>query len=203
MLCDLCAIAIERIDPRSACTRCGAPGGLVRCAECENRRFSFAGARCAALLEPPVSTAIITLKDGGERRCASVLAELLAEVAVGWLEPGEALVPVPASPGAFSRRGFDHARDIARALGRATSSDVSEVLRSARSSDQRVLGRDARFENKAGTFSVLPWAEVPARIVLVDDVFTTGATMEAAAAALMAGGARRVRSLAVARSMRR
>ncbi|MBN1192440.1 MAG: ComF family protein, partial [Coriobacteriia bacterium] len=113
LLCESCREAVPQIDPSSACVRCGAPMEGARCAECSGSVFAFSSARCAALLEPPVSRAVVVLKDGGERRYAHVLAELLAECGDGWLQAGDVLVPVPASPAAVRRRGFDHAADIA------------------------------------------------------------------------------------------
>ncbi len=153
-----------------------------------------------------MSRAVVMLKDGGERRYAGVLAELLAAAADGWLESDDILVPAPASPSALRRRGFDHAADIARALGHITGNEMRLMLRAKAGADQRALGRDARFANRAGAFrlaearGLAAEPAVPARIVLVDDVFTTGATLDAAACVLRKAGAGEVRALAVARA---
>ncbi|MBN2840427.1 MAG: ComF family protein, partial [Coriobacteriia bacterium] len=173
-----------------------------RCAECGERAFAFSAARCAALLEPPVSRAVVVLKDRGERRYAAVLAALLAEAAAGWLRADDVLVPVPASPGALRRRGFDHAADIAQELARGAGLPVTRALSATRTADQRSLGRADRFANRAGAFCVRAGVDIPRRAVLIDDVFTTGATLDAAAQALRAAGAAEVRALAVARSCR-
>ncbi|MBN2841314.1 MAG: ComF family protein [Coriobacteriia bacterium] len=213
LLCDACRVRIERIDPALACPRCGAPGvvglrvDLAPCAECRGRTFAFSEARCAALLEPPVSRAVVELKDGGERRYASLFAELLAAASPGWLEPTDVLVPAPASPAALRRRGFDHAADIARALGRITGNEVRLLLRASAGADQRELGREARFANRAAAFrmaapkGLAAVRELPARVVLVDDVLTTGATLDAAARVLRQTGVSEVRALAVTRAV--
>lgn len=200
LLCDACAHKAHLIDPSDACPRCGAPHGNHRCPECAGRDLAFASARCAALLEPPVSRAIVLLKDGCERRFAHVLAGLLAGSAEGWLRAGDVLVPVPASPAAVRRRGFDHASDIARALARTTDLPVARPLIARATADQRVLGREQRFANRLQAFSLAPGARPPDRAVLIDDVFTTGATLDAAARVLLEAGATEVRALAVARS---
>jgi ComF family protein len=148
-----------------------------------------------------VSRAIVLLKDAGERRYASPLAELLASAAAGWLCGDDVLVPVPASPAAVRRRGFDHAADLAFGLSRATGLPVRRVISARSSADQRALGRADRFANRDGAFA-LSTHQVPERVVLVDDVFTTGATMEAAAHLLRTRGTSVVRALAVARAVR-
>ena len=207
LLCERCAADVPLIDQHSACQHCGAArdDASRACPECSGRTFAFTQARCASALEPPVSRAVVMLKDGGERRYAELLATLLAECAAGWLTEADTLVPVPASPEALRRRGFDHAADVARALGRVTGLPVKRLLVSSASSDQRVLGRDERFTNRLGAFRtnpdvVRPGVRMPDSVVLVDDVFTTGATMHAAAQALSAAGVGNVRALAVARA---
>ena len=213
LLCERCTAEIARIDPASACPSCGAPAGVpggvaagasagvARCAECAGRAFAFTAARCAALLAPPVSRAVVVLKDGGERRYAGVLAALLAETAAdGWLSPDDILVPVPASPAAVRRRGFDHVLDVTRALGAETGNRVVKALAANPVADQRTLGRQGRFANRADAFRRAR-LEVPCgRLVLIDDVFTTGATFDAAARTLVGAAAADLRALAVARS---
>ncbi|MHB8050480.1 MAG: double zinc ribbon domain-containing protein [Coriobacteriia bacterium] len=213
LLCDACRRAVSEIDPATACPRCGAPvlpgPRTLACPECRGRAFAFSAARCAALLAPPISRAVVELKDSGERRYASLLAELLAEASDGWLESGDVLVPAPASPAALRRRGFDHAADIARSLGRLTGNEVQLLLRATAGADQRALGREARFANRAATFrlagpgGLATERALPARVVVVDDVFTTGATFDAVARVLAQAGVEQVRALAVARAVER
>lgn len=221
LLCAACRDALPLIDPTTACPRCGAPlpegpganplEGSTRghCAECHDRTFAFSAARCAARLEPPVSRAVVVLKDSGERRYGRVLGGLLAECAAGWLTPDDVLVPAPASPDAVRRRGFDHAADIAQALGQITGHEVRPLLRATPGADQRALSREERFANRAQAFRLVeprglggPVA-VPARVVVIDDVFTTGATLDAAARVLRGEGVADVRALAVARACER
>lgn len=202
LLCERCFADVRFIDTASACPRCGAPRDGARCDECSGTVFAFDAARCAALLEPPVSRAIVLLKDAGERRYASLLAGLLAWAAEGWLADGAVLVPVPASPAAVRRRGFDHALDLARGLSRLTDAPVTPVLRSALVADQRDLDRAARFTNRREAFSLRRGIDVPSHPVLIDDVLTTGATLDAAARVLRSGGALTVRALTVARACR-
>lgn len=142
----------------------------------------------------------MAFKDGGERRYASVLAELIAAASEGWLAPDDVLVPAPASPAAVRRRGFDHADDITRALGALTGHPTARLLDAARTADQRALTRDERFANRMGAFRVRAGVSVPEHVVLVDDVFTTGATFDAASRVLLGARVGGVRVLAVARA---
>lgn len=199
LLCEACRAELSLIDAAEACPLCGAPDGRLRCVECRGRAFAFSASRCAALLQPPASRIIVVLKDGGERRYARVLADVLATVAGDWLRAEDVLVPVPASPAALRRRGFDHALDLARALVACVGRPVAPVMRCVPTADQRNLGRDERFANRSDAFRLV--ARPPSgRLVLVDDVFTTGATMHAAATALRMEGAEEVVALAVARA---
>lgn len=200
LLCEECACLVPRVSPGRACARCGAPADDA-CAECGETEFAFIAARCAALLAPPVSRAVVLLKDGGERRYANLLASLLAEVALGWLAADDVIVPVPASPGAVRRRGFDHAVDIARALSKMTDARLAYPLVARATADQRALNREGRFANRSQAFAIAAAAPGHPRVVLLDDVFTTGATLDAAARTLIAHGTCEVRALAVARAV--
>ncbi|MGB4442099.1 MAG: phosphoribosyltransferase family protein, partial [Coriobacteriia bacterium] len=129
--------------------------------------------------------------------------------AEGWLAPEDVLAPAPASPAAVRRRGFDHAEDITRSLAALTGNPAVCLLRATATADQRALGRDERFANRAGAFRLAEprglsaRVGMPERIVLIDDVFTTGATLDAAARVLREAGAAEVRVLAVARAVQR
>jgi len=121
LLCDSCRLDVALIDPAAACPRCGAPDGRVHCTECGGRDFAFVVARCAALLAPPVSHAVVALKDGGERRYADLLAGLLADTAPDWVCDADALVPVPAAPAAVRRRGIAQGLACRRQRGSAVA----------------------------------------------------------------------------------
>jgi ComF family protein len=200
LLCDACARELPRIDPEHACRRCGAPDGRRNCAECSGRTLAFAGARCVGVFAHPLSRLVVLFKDGGERRLAPVLGGLVAE-AQGDVSPRpDAVVGIPASPAAIARRGFDHGALLAAATASALGVPALEALTSLTRADQRRLGRDERAANLRAGFTPRPGVEPPARVLLVDDVFTTGATLDAAARVLLAAGCEEVRVAAVARA---
>ena len=194
-----CREALPRVDLAGACLRCGAPFGHLVCTECWSREWSFEAALAVGSLEAPLARAVVLHKDAGERRLARVFGLLLAEqVSAAWPEWPESVAYVPATKAALQRRGFDHGRAIAAVLAGELGVPLADVLCRTAARDQRSLGRAQRAANVAGTFCTSGTA--PARVLLADDVFTTGATLDAAAEALLAAGAEAVRVAAVARA---
>ncbi len=200
LLCDGCRGRLRTIEPATACPRCGAPGGAARCSECAGASFAFAAARCAGTFEPPLSRLVVLHKDGGERRLGRVLAAVLAGTLEEWLTWPDAVLGVPATPAALARRGFDHGSALASAVADLGGVPYTRVLACGARRDQRGLGREARAANVGAALRIREGAVVPGRILLVDDVLTTGATLDAASRALLAAGAREVRVAAVARA---
>lgn len=199
VLCDRCREDLPRIEPVGACPRCGAPYGHLVCTECWATEWAFEAALAVGSLEAPLARAVVLHKDAGERRLAAVFGALLAEqVAAAWPGWPERVAYVPATRVALRRRGFDHGRAIAGSLGSELGVPVAEALHRTAARDQRELGRVARAANAAGTFRA--GSDACGRVLLCDDVFTTGATLDAAAAALLSAGAEAVRVAAVARA---
>ncbi|MDO8964213.1 MAG: ComF family protein [Coriobacteriia bacterium] len=200
LLCPSCRDALPLIARGAACPICGAPDGTHGCAECGRTSFAFREARCAGVLEWPLSRAITLHKDAGELRMTPVLAQLLAEAAGEWAAWAHAAVPVPASPGARMRRGFDHGALLAAAFGACTGVPALDALQARPRRDQRGLSRERRRDNARSSIELVPGVAVPSRVLVLDDVFTTGATLDAATLALQEAGAREVRVLAIARA---
>ncbi|NTW28695.1 MAG: ComF family protein [Coriobacteriia bacterium] len=199
LLCRACRESLPLIDLTGACPRCGAPWGRLVCTECWDREWKFEAALSLGEFEAPLARAVVLHKDAGERRLASTLGTLLAEkIGAEWPAWPGGIAFVPATREALRRRGFDHGRAIAAAVAAGLEVPLVPALIRTRALDQRLLGRDARKANAAGTFAVT--ASVVGRVLLVDDVFTTGATLDDAARALLEGGAAAVRVASVARA---
>lgn len=200
LLCDDCRSDLPLIDQASACPKCGAPDGDHGCAECGRSASVLGPVRCAGIMEWPLSRMIRSHKDAGELRLTPVLAELAATAAGGWCCWAEAVVPVPASPAALASRGFDHGALLAAAFGACTGVPAVDALRCRPRRDQRRLSREERLRNARTSLIAATGVSVPRRVLLLDDVLTTGATVYAAERALLEAGAQEVRTVAVARA---
>jgi ComF family protein len=163
-------------------------------------------ARAAFELNDAVRRMILVYKNANERRLAPLLAEMLQQILpLEWRLWADALTWIPADQQAFQERGFDHMETIASCLGESAHLPAYPLLLKNPGTDQRVLTRAQRFENVRSLFSpngaVLTDADLGDKnIILIDDVFTTGATLEAAADCLLAGGIKAVRVLCLART---
>jgi ComF family protein len=202
LLCDACDATLPRVDPQGACPRCGAPYGMLVCTECWNREWAFEAALSLGEFEAQLARAVVLHKDASERRLGAVLGRMLAEqCAESWPEWPDAVTFVPATQTALRRRGFDHGAGIAQALADALHVPLAHVLTRREARDQRLLGRADRALNAAGSFGLASGcASLPAHVLLCDDVFTTGATLDSAAELLVEAGAGAVRCATVARA---
>jgi len=201
------AAALPRIaDPR--CLRCGQPfhGILVAgrpCPRCVDMAEGFGRAVCAFRSRDLARELIHRAKYRGEPQLLDDLCRAAAADAVFARHlAGSTLVPVPLHPERLRERGYDQAERAARALAALVPGcRVRRLLiRRRRTRQQARLGRRARQENLDDAFAPAPGAQPdPAeRLVLVDDVLTTGATLASAARVLVAAGARQVDAAALA-----
>jgi ComF family protein len=199
LLCSACREALRPLRP-PLCARCGAPTAwpVERCSECQGRRLAFRSARAAVAYEGRARRLVGAWKERGLRRLDRLLAELVIDVMP---QPdADAITYVPGDLDRMLWRGTNTAQGLAREL--ATWWDLSLVAplaRTRRVAPQRGLDRSARRANVRGAFRVV--TPVPRHVVLVDDVYTTGATVAAASTALRGAGARSVQVVTLARAI--
>jgi predicted amidophosphoribosyltransferase len=139
-------------------------------------------------------------KERGLRLLATQAADLVAECVPR--PAADVITYIPPDGDRSIRRGHQPAKDLAAALGERWGLPVECLLTRTRTvARQTGLPRAERRRNMRGAFAAV-YADVPARVVLVDDVYTTGATVDAGAAALRAAGACEVHVIALARAVR-
>ena len=193
------------------CQRCGLPfeGDLTAafvCSNCRDVKLYFTSARSAVVAKTVTLEVIHQFKYSRALWFENFLADLLLREAAPVLrnQHWDFIMPVPLHPLKEREREFNQSALLARRLSRATNIPCDEkTLRRTRPTEtQTHLSRDKRAENMKSAFSVRPHAGLKRkRIVLVDDVFTTGATTNDCARALRDAGAEEVCVWTVARGL--
>jgi predicted amidophosphoribosyltransferase len=200
LLCAGCRAGLPRLDG-PLCARCGAPTAwpVERCRECAGRRVPFADARAAVGYDGTVRALVSGWKERGLRRVAGLAADLVVEVV-----PRPDVVTltwIPAHRDRTLERGHATAERLARELATRWELEPAALLERTRAvGPQRGLPLAERRRNVAGVFRA--GGCVPRRVCLVDDVYTTGATVSVAATELRRAGARDIRVVTFARALR-
>ncbi len=207
-VCARCWATIVPFVP-PLCTRCGDPLHSWRtigiaselCVRCRRRSSALSACRAIGPYEGPLRALLHALKYDGRRSLALPLARLMRQHCEHVFESADLLVPVPLHRRRHRKRGFNQAEELARRLGLP----VALVLRRTRATpSQTDLPAARRHANVRDAFALRRRARVGGlRVVLVDDVCTTGATLEACARALRAAGAADVRAVTAARVVSR
>lgn len=169
-------------------------GSDVECKYCGSYPFSFRGLRAVARYQGEWRKVIHRFKYGRERYLARPLARLMFEKFVGWNGlDADLFVPVPLHPRRQAERGFNQSYILARELARLAGKPCRMVLeRCVDTPSQTGLNRQERLHNLQGAFSLRSPLGAAQTVLVVDDVFTTGATAEATSSILLQNGARHV-----------
>jgi len=191
------------------CDLCGAPfdypiGAGALCGACAARTPAYARARAAFVYDEHSRGLVLALKHAGRTDVLAAYGLWMRRAGAGLLEGADRLIPIPLHPRRLRQRRFNQSLLLAQAVSQATAVPVApHVLERARATpSQGGLSGKARQRNVAGAFKVRPDARVGIagrRLVLIDDVHTTGATLEACARVLKRAGAEDVTALTLAR----
>ena len=213
-VCAGCLADLPRVA--APCPRCGEPETAADlCARCQRHAPRLDRLHAPWRYAWPLDCLILARKHADDATAARVLREL-ARRAAGEMtdamadpQPGvppgpDCVVPVPLHPERYRERGFNQALELAQEVARRLQAPLAPrlVVRVRATESQQGLGRRERHRNVARAFALRPGAELPeaAYVLLVDDVATTGATLDALAEVLYAAGALRVEALTLARA---
>jgi ComF family protein len=211
--CHSCMAALTQALPEPLCAQCGRPivsAAVAKgispplCHLCRSEIYAFDFARSFGAYTPRMARAILLLKYGNVTPLGAWFARRLAGVVDRQPQDfaADAVVPVPLDPGRLRERGYNQAELIARPLARLLDIPFRSYLlvRTRPRPSQLRLTRRERWETVRGAYATHKTAQVDKlRVLLVDDVFTTGATLDACSQALKRAGAARVVGLTVAR----
>jgi ComF family protein len=213
-ICEECLASFERV-PDIVCEICGRPlPGLARkdgepllCPACQDKTYAFERARSWALYQDAVVRAILLLKFEQIDPLGVWFADRLAELVNGEGDAmaADVVVPVPLHRERERERGYNQAALLSKPLAKKLRLPHKAVLlmRTRARPDKQVLTLEERWESVRGAFATRPGSQVDnLRVLLVDDVLTTGATLDACARALREAGAKSVIGLTVARAVR-
>ena len=207
-ICDFCAGQIRR-NPKPHCKSCGRSLSDIEdlCAECRTREFYFEHAYSVCLYEDALKELIRLFKYKGKIALASNLSGLMIDFLKEnseILDDIDVITFVPLQSGRLRERGFNQSRILASNISKEFAIALFDTLeKTARTKHQNELSRIERLSNLDGAFKIRKGSPglTGASVLLIDDVMTTGATLDECAKALIEGGAKSVKCLTLARGV--
>jgi competence protein ComFC len=210
--CSRCLSLLDAVEPLSSCRRCGnqIPPVMASsqgiCSDCRRNPPGFTAATAAYRYSGPLARGVVLWKYEGHRYLTATFVRLLiesvSERAPEWWESIEAIIPAPHHPSTLRTRGFSPPEELSESLARAFGvAYLPRVLFKVRKTPpQAGLPKEIRLRNLAGSMMVFDNSMIEGKAVLVvDDVMTTGATIEECSRALLAAGAAKVYGLVLAK----
>lgn len=189
------------------CRACGFPfefdiGEDALCGRCIARRPAYDSARAAFAYNDASRSVVLAFKHGGRTEGLSMFGRQMHRAGRQVLGGADALIPVPLHYSRLTRRRYNQSALLAGAVSKisGTPVDTHSLMRKRATDSQGGLSLSGRRRNVSGAFALSPKADIKGKtIVLIDDVFTTGATLESCARTLRRGGAKTVHGLTLAR----
>jgi len=207
LLCTGCLTKLHFISS-PICPCCGIPyatGADHLCSACLQNKYDFDLARSLLRYQPPTDSVILRLKFGAELSGLRTLAALLAEsCCLREFSPPDYLIPIPLHATRIRERGFNQATLIARSCFPQWQGKLGLdiLIKKHQTPHQTQLSGQERRSNLKQAFSLNPHGEIFGKtFLLVDDVLTTGSTVNACARLLRRGGAKRIEVFTLARSL--
>jgi ComF family protein len=195
-LCAGCMRALPWL-PARVCRRCGLPSHRRGCPAAAS---AFTRAWSPLAYDGVARDLVAALKFRAALPVAAVMAAHIAANLPAELRVGAVLVPVPPQPARRRRRGFDPAGELARRLAARLDLDLAACLR-RRDRGRPQVGASRSQRRRTGRLAIDLRAPPPTRVLLIDDVHTTGATLDACARVLLSGGCTEVTAITYARTL--
>ena len=203
LVCEGCRLALFTHE-LAVCPRCGRPCTRTAetCGQCEEE-FSLSRVRALGLYVPPFNELVQAFKYSGKTTVGELLGRALAALVQQdeVLSAADAVCPIPLHPARLRERGFNQSLLLAAAISMSTRIPLAEFLVRAKNTptQTRKTTRKDRLKNLTDAFRLKPDTGVGGKkVLLVDDVMTTGATLDQAAQPLLNGGAASVLGVVVA-----
>lgn len=203
-ICPVCLDTLQRLP--HCCTTCAlpVPADVDICGQCQKRPPALDSICAACPYESGLDSLIRRLKDGGDFSSLDIFSRLIEERLRHNGDPlPDLIVPIPMHPLKRLWRGFNQTDLIAKKLGKSLDLEVaSGTLGRRMSTDQRNLNLANRLSNTRRAFFLKDIPVEGLRVTILDDVMTTGATLNSAARTIKAGGALRVDAWVLARTLK-
>ena len=198
LVCKGCSGQVHHVK-EPVCKRCGKPLDHERqeyCSDCQKRTHVYRQGKAVFLYKEGIRQSMYRFKYGNRREYAVFYAKEAARLYEGWIKKNriEVIVPIPMYQGKKRRRGYNQAEVFAQALGAELKLPVNNrIVRRVRDTrPQKELNDRERRYNLKNAFQFMPDIVKYKQILLVDDIYTTGSTMDTVAEVLLSGGAKNV-----------
>ena len=194
-ICPHCQTLFEPIDQSKVCLTCGTPTTqkVERCASCYGKIFNFAQNHATFCYDGIVRDLLLELKFTQKKQIAQSLGEIWAKYLPS-IPKDTVLVPLPLHKQKQKQRGFNQAKILAKAISKPTNAPIENVLlRIVDTPPQSGMHPSLRIENVANAFAIAPNTIVAGKsYTIIDDIFTTGASLNECARVLADAGAKHI-----------
>lgn len=201
-ICPECERKLPRVDT-ARCRICGSPveDGMLLCDDCMEMKHSFDSGMGIFIYDDTMRHVIAAFKYKERREYGHALGRLIVDASGDLIEnwKPDVIVPIPIHKERLAERGYNQAEILAEEVSERTGIPMrSDILvRKGRTAAMKNLNREERRANMVSAFAVPPGAYIPETVLIIDDIYTTGATIDAASSVLKKCGAGRVFFLTV------
>lgn len=203
LICEPCRLRLHPVT-EPLCKKCGKPLSVREaeyCPDCERKKHLYTRGRAALEYDSLMRESIGRFKYNNRREYGNFYVQELLDICGPAVRSWnvDLLIPIPLHKSRRRKRGFNQAELIAKGLGRELGIPVSAncLLRTRKTSPQKELNDQERKNNLKNAFQVVDYDVKFKKVLLIDDIYTTGSTIDAAASVLLESGAEKVYFLSI------